>query len=188
MNRPTTLTPGPLVLISLICMITLARLLPHPPNFSPVAAIALFGGAYFASHRLAFFIPLLAMLATDLLLGLLHGGIYTTYFMSINAWLVYGCVALFTLLGCRLRSTVSGWRVLGYSLTGSIIFFVVTNFGAFFINPIYPKTAAGLMSAYIAGIPFFQWTVLSTLLYSAVLFGSFATLRHNLPSLRAHTV
>ena len=78
--------------------------------------------------------------------------------------------------------------VLAYSLAGSVLFFVVTNFGAWLSDPAYPKTAAGLAAAYVAGIPFFQWTVLGTLAYAALLFGGFALLRQRLPALHARTV
>ena len=68
-----------------------------------------------------------------------------------------------------------------------MLFFLVTNFGAWIGSPMYPQTAGGLAAAYIAGVPFFQWTVLSTLFYSALLFGGFALLRRQVPALRAQT-
>jgi hypothetical protein len=71
-----------------------------------------------------------------------------------------------------------------------VLFFLVTNFGSWLFQPVptYPMTAAGLGAAYVAGIPFFQWTVLGTLFYAALLFGSFALLRQRVPALRAQTV
>ena len=189
MNRPASLfAPGPLALTGLILLAALTRLLPHPPNFSPVEAIALFGGAYFASRQWALVVPLVVMFLSDLALGLVHGGIYFDYFASAGFWLVYVCIALSTVLGFGLRGKVSSGRVLGYSLVGSVLFFIVTNFGAWLGAPMYPQTAAGLSAAYVAGIPFFQWTVLGTLFYSALLFGGFALLRHKVPALRAQTV
>ncbi len=190
MNRPASapsLAPGPLVLAGLIAIAALTRLLPHPPNFSPVEAMALFGGAYFASKRWAVIVPLLAMFVADLALGLLRGGIYLDYFVSAGFLLVYACVAVLAVIGFGLRGKVSGGRVLGYSLAGSVLFFLVTNFGAWLGSPMYPQTAAGLAAAYTAGIPFFQWTVLGTLSYAAVLFGGFALLRHRIPALQAQT-
>ena len=92
------------------------------------------------------------------------------------------------MLGFGLRGKVSGGRVLGYSLAGSVLFFIVTNFGAWLGASMYPQTMAGLGAAYVAGIPFFQWTVLGTLFYSALLFGGFALLRKQVPALRAQTV
>lgn len=189
MNRPASyFAPGPLALSGLIVLAALTRLLPHPPNFSPVEAIALFGGAYFASRQWALVVPLVVMFLSDLALGLVHGGIYFDYFASAGFWLVYLCIALSTVLGFGLRGKVSGGRVLGYSLVGSLLFFVVTNFGAWLGAPMYPQTAAGLTAAYVAGIPFFKWTVLGTLFYAAALFGGFALLRSRVPALRAQTV
>ncbi len=188
MNRPVSIAPGPLLLAGLILVAALTRLLPHPPNFSPVEAIALFGGAYFASRRWALMVPLLAMFVSDLALGLIRGGIYFDYFANAGFWLVYVCIALSTVLGFGLRGRVGGTRVLGYSLLGSALFFLVTNFGAWLGSPMYPQTVAGLAAAYVAGIPFLQWTVLGTLFYSALLFGGFVLLRARVPALRARTV
>ena len=189
MNRPApaSFAPGPLVLAGLIVVAALTRLLPHPPNVSPVEAIALFGGAYFASRQWAAIVPLLAMLISDLALGVLHGADYATYLGGVSFWSVYACVSLSVLLGFGLRGKVGGTRLLGYSLAGSVLFFVATNFGAWLASPFYPQTAAGLGAAYVAGIPFFQWTVLGTLAYAAILFGGFALLRRRVPALRAQT-
>jgi hypothetical protein len=161
--------------------------LPHPPNFSPVEAIALFGGAYFARRSAAVWVPLVAMFASDLALGLVNGGIYWSYFLSAGYLLVYACIALSAVLGFGLRGRVGVLRVGAYSLLGSVLFFVVTNFGAWLGSPMYPQTGAGLAAAYVAGIPFFQYTLLGTLCYSALLFGSFAWLRSRSPALVAQT-
>lgn len=198
MNRPASappapapqrqVAPGPLMLAALILIAALSRVLPHPPNFSPVEAVALFGGAYFASRHWALVVPLVAMLLSDLVLARINGGLYASWFGNGGIALVYLCIALGVALGYGLRGKVTGARVLGYSLLGSALFFVVTNFGAWLFEPMYPKTLAGLVAAYVAGIPFFQWTVLGTLSYSAVLFGGFALLRSRMPALRAQTV
>jgi hypothetical protein len=180
--------PGPWVLVAMIAAAAMTRLLPHPPNFSPVEAIALFGGAYFASRAWALLVPLAAMLVSDVALAALHGGTYADYVYNAGFWLVYACIALSAVLGFGLRGKVSGARVLGYALLGSVLFFAVTNFGVWAFDTMYPHTGAGLVAAYIAGIPFFQWTVLGTLFYSALLFGGFALLRRRMPALRAQTV
>ena len=190
MNRPaasTIFAPGPLVLVALIVLAALTRVLPHPPNFSPVAAIALFGGAYFANKNWALIVPVLGLFLSDMVLASINGGLYASWFSGVGIWLVYGCIALTALMGFGLRGKVGGGRVLGYSLAGSVLFFLVTNFGAWLGDPMYPKTMAGLVAAYAAGIPFFQWSVLGTLFYAAILFGGFALLRSRLPSLRAQT-
>jgi hypothetical protein len=185
------IAPGPLVLIALIALAALTRLLPHPPNFSPVEAVALFGGAYFASRAWALAVPLIAMVLSDLLLGLKHGGLYLEYFVSAHFAAVYACIAVSTVLGFRLRGSVNGPRMLGYALAGSVLFYLATNFAVWLTaSPLdaHPACYAGLLPCYVAGIPFFQWTLLGTLFYSALLFGGFALLRQRLPALRARTV
>ena len=187
-SHAPTPAAGPLMLAALIFIAALTRVIPHPPNFSPIEAVALFGGAYFAKRHWALLVPLLAMFASDLVLGLLNGGIYWDYFTSAGYLLVYACIALSTLLGFGLRGKVGAGRVLGYSLAGSMLFFVVTNFGAWLSDPLYPKSMAGLLACYAAGVPFFQWTVLGTLFCSALLFGGFELMRQRLPALRPQTV
>ena len=182
-----SLASGPLLVAGMIVLAALSRLLPHPPNFSPVEAIALFGGAYFAQRHAAIWVPLVAMFVSDLALGLVNGGIYAEYFLSAGFALVYLCIALSALLGFGLRGRVNAARVVGYSLLGSVLFFLVTNFGAWLGSSLYPQSFDGLLAAYAAGLPFFQNTVLGTLFYSTLLFGAFAWLRRRNPALVAQT-
>jgi len=139
---------------------TAARLIPHPPNFSPIAAMALFGGATFTSKRGAFLVPLLAMLLSDVVLG----------FSSITP-VVYGSFALITCLGFWVRRRQTVWRLAGASVAAAVLFFVTTNFGVWALGDWYPLTWSGLAECYVAAIPFFRNTLWSDLFYSAVLFG-----------------
>ena len=187
-SKPSSLpATGPLLLVGIIVLAVLSRLLPHPPNFSPVEAVALFGGAYFAKRWTALWVPLTAMLASDLALGLVNGGIYSEYFLSAGFLLVYACIAVSTLLGFGLRGRVGVARVAGYSLLGSVLFFVVTNFGTWLGSGMYPQTGAGLTAAYVAGLPFFQNTLAGTLFYAALMFGSFGWMRQRDPGLSLQT-
>ena len=190
MTQPTrSLAIGPLVLAGMILLAALSRLLPHPPNFSPIEAVALFGGAYFANRAWAVAVPLIGMLISDLVLGLVNGGIYLDYFVNAHFLAIYACIVLCTLLGFVLRGRVNSGRVLVSSLAGSVLFFVLTNFATWLtaVPEISPVCANGLGACYVAGIPFFQWTLLGTLFYSAILFGGFALLRARIPQLRAQT-
>lgn len=187
--------PGPLVLSAMIVLAALSRLLPLPPNFAPIEAVALFGGALFASRRLAFLVPLLAMLLSDVVLGITRGATYLDYFTTAgylpSLLANYLCIAATVLLAFGLRGRVNGGRVLGYSLAGSVLFFLVSNAAVWltaFAVPYYPACSAGLVPCYVAALPFFKTTLLSTLFYSALLFGGFALLRRRMPALRAQTV
>ena len=143
----------------LIALIAASRLLPHPPNFTPVLAAALFCGGLLPPGR-ALLVPLGAMFASDLALGL-HGGMAG----------VYLAVALCVLLG-RLLPPQRGPRpALGGALAASVLFFAVTNFAVWLAGDFYPPTAAGLLACYVAALPFFHHTLLSTLLCAAVFLG-----------------
>lgn len=189
-QTPLRLTPW--LLASMIVLAALSRLLPHPPNFSPVEAMALFAGAWFDNRRWALAVPLLAMLLSDLVLATLHGGLYAAYFASFGFWLVYLALLACTGLGFALRAKVTAPRVLGFSLLGALLFFLITNAGAWFADaasatPLYARGIEGLLAAYVAGIPFFQYSVAGVLFYAAVLFGGFALLRRYVPALRMQT-
>jgi hypothetical protein len=162
-----------LVLLSAILVAATLRLVPHPPNFTPIGAMALFGGAYLGRRWLAFAAPIGALLLSDLVLGFYHGMVT-----------VYATVALIVLVGWVALSRVSPIRVGAAALASSILFFVVTNFGMWLFSGFYPLTAAGLTDCYVAAIPFFQNTVAGDLFYSGLLFGGFALLERAVPRLR----
>ena len=149
------------------------RLVPHAPNFTPIGALALFGGAYFGRRALAFAAPLGAMLLSDTVLGF-HSGM---------PW-VYGSVVLIVLVGWALSGRITPFAVAGGAVASSVLFFAVTNFGTWATGEIYPPTFAGLSACFVAAIPFFQNTLGGDLMYSALLFGGFALLERCLPLLR----
>lgn len=196
MNRSASaFAPGPWLLAALIVAAALSRLLPHPPNFSPIIAIALFAGAHFASRRWAVALPLIAMAISDIALAAVRGGTWADYFSAAylpSLLANYGCIALtvgIALYG--LRGKTNAPRVLGFSLGGSLLFFAVSNFAVWLTShsvPGYPACSAGLAPCYVAALPFLQWTVLGTVAYAAVLFGGFTLLRRQLPTLHAQTV
>ena len=151
-----------LAILSAVLVAAALRLVPHPPNFTPIGAMALFGGAYIGRRALAFAAPLGALLLSDLVLGFYHG-MATVYFS----------VALIVMIGIVALSRVSPIRVGLAALASSILFFVVTNFGMWLFSGFYPRTLAGLEACYIAAIPFFQNTVAGDLFYAVLLFGGF---------------
>lgn len=144
-----------------------SRLLPHPLNFTPLAAMALAGGVYL-DKRFALIVPLVAMLATDWILGF-----YPILFF------VYGSFIAIGFMGLWLKSHKTPLVVFGSTLLSSVLFFVVTNFGVWIVGPeMYPRTLTGLVECYVAAIPFFRNTVLGDLFYVGVLFGMFELVGH----------
>jgi hypothetical protein len=166
------MSPRFVFLAGMIFVAALSRLIPHPPNFAPIAALALFGGAEFSSKRDAFLVPLAAMFLSDLILGL-HGLILV----------VYGTCALIVALGFCLRGrrTVGGIALL--SVASAFLFFIITNFAVWASGTLYPMTSTGLTECFVAAIPFFRNTLLSNLLYAALLFGALALAEKRWPIL-----
>jgi hypothetical protein len=183
-NRQNSLlSTGPMALMLMIFAVALTRLIPHPPNFSPVEAMALFGGAYFAKRLWAIVLPLIALFISDLALSLIMGGVYFEYFVSAGFLMIYATVAFLSILGFGLRGKVSVVRVAIFSIVSSILFFLVTNFGVWLGSAMYPQNATGLIAAYVAGLPFLQNGLLGTLFYSTLLFGTFELLKQRIPAL-----
>lgn len=173
-------TPRLKFVLALIGLAALSRLLPHPFNFTPIGAMALFAGTYMSNKKHAFLLPVLTLLASDILLQLVNGsGFYRDMIF------VYGSFALITGIGFLLRGREQRQTIMVASLVSSIAFFLITNFGTWLMWDIYPKTGAGLISCYIAGIPFFKGTIMGDLFYNLALFGSFALAKWRFPVLAA---
>ena len=158
----------------LILLAAASRLLPHPPNFAPITAIALFGGAYFTRKWAAFVVPFVIMFLTDLILG-----------FHTDMLAVYVGFALIVGIGFMLRNRISIGGIIGASLGGSVLFFLITNLSVWLTGTMYPQTVSGLLACYAAGIPFFHYSVISTLVYSSVLFGAFELAKSKFPKLAA---
>ncbi len=164
--------PRAMLLIGMIVAAAALRLLPHPSNFTPIGALALFAGAHFDDKRWAFIVPLAAMFLSDILIGF-HG----------QMPVVYAAFAVIVCMGFALKEKKTALRVTGASLAAATFFFIVSNFAVWAFDGLYPMTFQGLVTCYVAAIPFFQNGLTGTLLYSAVLFGGFALLEAKLPVL-----
>ena len=158
---------------SIIGVLAIFRLLPHWPNVSPVAAMALFGGAYFTDKRVAFIVPFLALFLSDLFLGLHNSMVF-----------VYTGFALTVVIGFALKNRVTVTNTLFAAVAASVVFFLLTNFGSWLMSELYVKSSAGLMQAYVAGIPFFQNSLLGNLAYVAIIFGGYWVLQRSFSGLR----
>ncbi len=170
------------VLVSMILAAAGSRLIPHPPNFAPIGAMALFGGACFADRRVAFLVPLAAMFLSDVAIGLLGGNLSMGLHRLIPV--VYGSFALIVCLGFWLRTRRTVVPIAGATLAASVLFFVLSNLGVWALGSWYPKTWEGLVACYVAAIPFFQNTLLGDAVYSTALFGGLALAEKGFPALR----
>jgi len=163
-----------LLALVLIVLAAALRIAPHPWNFTPVGAMALFSGAVLKDRRLAFLFPLVALFVGDIFIGLykIIPIIYASFLISvaIGLWL-------------RGRRTVA--RISLATLLGAMQFFLVSNFAVWQFLGTYPPTASGLATCYIAGIPLFWNTFAGDAVYAALLFGGYALAERYLPALQA---
>ena len=160
----------------------LLRLVPHIPNFTPVGAVALFGGAGLSKRR-AFTVPLLVMALSDYLL--LYINPYASPMVDFHKvypiWAlvhpmtlyVWGSFCISGLLGFWLRKHLSVRNVIFISLAGSVQFFLITSFGVW-AGGMYSRGINGLIESFMMGLPFFRWTVLGDFFYCGIFFGVYA--------------
>lgn len=174
------------VLGAFVFLAALSRLLPHPPNFTPIGSMALFGAAYFSRKYLAFLVPILAFWVSDLAL---NNVVYAAYFETFSWFspaLLWSCAAmvLIVVIGRHFLKKINMTTLIGSSLLASVVFFLLSNFGVWASGTMYPMNFGGLMACFAAGIPFFGNTVAGNLVYTALLFGGFEALKSQLPYLQ----
>ncbi len=156
------ISPKIYVVLTMIFAGAMMRLIPHWPNFTPIAAIALFGGTFLKRKDLAFLIPVAAMLLSDVVLGF-----HTTMFP------VYASFIAIVGMGLFLQNRLTVVNTLTASLASSVLFYLVTNFASWTSGLMpYPLNAAGLMQSYVAGLPFLFNGMMGDLFYNSVLFGA----------------
>ncbi|HLD31885.1 MAG TPA: DUF6580 family putative transport protein [Patescibacteria group bacterium] len=152
-----------LLIVLLIILGIFSRLLPHPANFTPLAAIALFSGLYLP-HKRFIFLPLIAMLISDLFIGLYHPAIMASVYLGF----------LFSgLIGYHLRTRKTILNIGLGTITGSLSFFFLTNLAVWFWGNLYPLSFAGLSQCFVLAVPFFRHTLAGDLFYTTILVGGF---------------
>jgi len=178
------------VLSLLVLFAAFSRLIPHPPNFAPIGAMALFGAAYFSQRYLAFAIPIISMWLSDLVLNNVVYGQYFDHFIWFyqGFYWTYGAFIVIGLLGFEVLKKVKVQNLVLASLLASISFFLLSNFGVWASTTMYPKDVSGLIACYTAGLPFFKNTIMGDLVYSGVLFGAFELAQYKFPVLKLRTI
>ena len=159
-----------LSLILLLILGITTRFLPHPANFTAIGAIAIFGGLYLP-RRWAIAGPMLAMFVSDIFIGF-----YSAPMMAA----VYGSFALMAFIGLRARQNKNTATVVGGTLLGSALFFLITNWAVWAFGTMYAHNISGLIQSYTMAIPFFKNSLAADLVYTTVLAGGY-----ELMSLRA---
>ncbi len=152
----------------LILLGAVLRVAPHPANFAPMAAIGLFGGVYF-SRKQALLLPVAAMVISDFFIG----------FDSLESRLVvYGSILLASLIGLWVKNHKNVFSVIGGSLLGSILFYLITNCVIFYSTRMYPHTLSGQLVSYTNALPFFRNTLLGDLVYTVAFFGIYEVVKY----------
>jgi len=156
----------------MIILAAVVRILPHPWNFTPIGAMAIFSGAMFRDRRVAFLFPLVALFVGDLFVGLhrLIPVVYASFLLSV-------------FIGTWLANRRGVLRIGGATFLGALQFFLVTNFAVWQLLGTYPHTPAGLAACYLAGLPLFGNTLAGDALYAALFFGTFALAEKLFPEL-----
>ena len=155
-----------LIIFVIILIAAFSRLIPHPPNFTPIIAIGLFGGAYLKDNRLALLIPLFGMLFSDLILG----------FHGMMLW-VYLSLTFITFIGIWMKNRVNFINCTVSVLSGSLLFFLISNFGVWFMGG-YEQSILGLISCYTMAIPFLNNTLIGSAVYGVIMFGGYEGLKY----------
>jgi len=153
--------------LSLTAVGGLLRVLPHPPNLAPVGAMSLFAGANLNGWQ-AYLVPLLIMALTDPILGMMHG--FAPF--SRETVFIYGSFLISVAIGRRLRGRQTAGRIGAAALLCAVQFYLITNFSTWLLGNMYPHTVAGLAACYVAALPFFGYTLIGNLFYSAFFFGA----------------
>lgn len=162
--------------LALLAFAVLGRLAPMPENFTPVAAVALFGGFLLPRGWQAVAVVWSTLLITDLFLGLYSPALMAAVYIAACAPIV---------LRSFLRKKPTVWRAGGCALAGSALFFVSTNTAVWLLGTGYSPDASGLLASLSAGVPFWRNAVLGDLMFSTLLFGVWATVGQTIPSYRA---
>ncbi|MBU1131078.1 hypothetical protein KJ840_03020 [Patescibacteria group bacterium] len=159
-----------LLLIILASSAIVVRLIPHPANFTPVAAIALFAG-YYLPKKWAIILPLAVMLISDLFIGFYEWKLMLA---------VYGCLALAGIIGIIIRNRRNVVTVITSTLLISLSFFLITNLAVWLFSPWYAHDWPGLVLCYTLAVPFFRNTLMGNLFFVGILFGSYELVRAGL--------
>jgi hypothetical protein len=158
--------------------------MPHIPNFTPIASMALFAGTFLSNKKSAYLLTFAALLFSDILVNTLLYNDYnfTNYLAQPYVWAVYFSFGLTVFMGTSIQNNISVKNVAFFSVSSSLLFWLITNFACWPNNPLYAQDFNGLLNCYIAAIPFLG-NVVGDLFYNTLLFGSLFLISKRIPAL-----
>ena len=163
------------LIVLFIAIIFFGRVFPHPYNFTPLIAVTLLSSYALSNKLLVITIPIFGFWLSDLFMNnFIYAGYYKdfTIFNSGMIW-TYGAIVLVAFMGSSFLNKISTGKVVLASLSGSTIFYVISNFGVWAFSPMYAKTLTGLVQCYSLALPFYGSSLMGDLIYSAILFGAY---------------
>ena len=172
------------LIVLFIAIIFFGRILPHPYNFTPLIAVTLLSSYALSNKLLVITIPIFGFWLSDLFMNnVIYAGYYNdfTIFNTGMIW-TYGAIVLVALLGNSFLDKISSGKVALASLSGSTLFYLISNFGVWAYSPMYAKTLVGLIQCYSLALPFYGTSLIGDLVYCGILFGSYQLFFSNNPS------
>lgn len=167
MTKKILITTGVLAVITII-----ARMLPHVPNVAPMAALALFSGVYLP-RKWSIAVPMVAMLISDVFVGFYDWQVMLAVYLGF---------AITVMIGWQVSKKVHPVSIAGGSLSGSVIFFVLTNGAVWAFTQLYAHTLTGLIDSYVMALPFFRFSLVGDLAWTTVFFVSYQVVLRYLPA------
>jgi len=164
-----------LLIVLFIAIIFFGRIFPHPYNFTPLIAVTLLSSYSLSNKFLAISIPLVGFWLSDLFINnYIYAGFFADFivFNTVMIW-TYGAIILVALMGSSFLNKISMGKVVLANLSGSTIFYLISNFGIWAFSPMYAKTLAGVVQCYSLALPFYGTSLMGDLVYSALLFGAY---------------
>ena len=172
------------LIVLFIAIIIFGRILPHPYNFTPLIAVTLLSSYSISNKFLAIIIPVVGFWLSDLFM---NNHIYAGYFADFtvfNSGMIwtYGAIVLVALMGSSFLNKITTGKVVLASLSGSTIFYLISNFGVWAFSPMYAKTLAGVVQCYSLALPFYGTSLMGDLVYCALLFGAYQLVFFKIPN------
>jgi hypothetical protein len=154
-------------IIFLTTLLILSRIIPHPPNFTPILAGIIFLPFIKRDIKFSVFVPLGAMLISDFIIGM-H---------SLMLW-TYGPIIILSLLSYYFTNAKAS-RIASLAIASPAVFYLISNFGVWINSPMYTKDLSGLIQCYVNAVPFYASSAIACILFCSAFFLIYSLLKNN---------